>query len=142
MGDYNSSQRVILASLIAGIFLCIHLLATLPAPFSTWGVDMLAFYPDWVSLAFLGCGLVFLLPYSRQVLLDLSGRWGRQLDCWAATPQAFLCRFGLIAIGGGLFVALSSATHFLGDGYLYTRDLPAELLAAPCGWITSPWPSI
>ncbi len=60
------SQR---ASLVAGVFLALHLLLAFWSPLSLWGIDFLAFYETFYLPIFVVLSLALLIPGTRRFLL-------------------------------------------------------------------------
>lgn len=88
----------------------VALWAPLPA---LWSLDLLAYGPDWSRWTFVLGGAALALLAGRPALVRLVAPMGSALD----RPLVL----GVLYVG--LFVALRSALHLLGDGYLMLREV-------------------
>lgn len=117
-------------ALIAAAFVALHLLAVHLPLSAVWGVHFLAYYPLWVQVAVAAVAvcLLALPPRGRRVLV-------RAAELLAAACSRQLARRvrglspGMLAlVGTAVFFLLRSASHLLGDGYLYLHELPGETI--------------
>ncbi len=124
----DSSQETSPVSLkptvIAAIFLGLHVLPLFWRPNPLWGVDFLFYLPTTVQALFVLLAVLLFVPgFRRQVRataatlpFSLSGRSRRVL----------VTRTLLLFIAVAAFIAFSSARHFLGDGYHVLEKLDAD----------------
>jgi tetratricopeptide (TPR) repeat protein len=108
-------------TIVAGLFLGVHLLSAIWHPNFLWGADLLYAYPGPVQLIFLVLGLMVIFPRAWESFLS-DGAEGR-FSLWGSSPLRYVSRYALVLVGCSLFVSLSSSVHLLGDGYLYLREL-------------------
>ena len=120
---YLPSQGCTLATVIVGLFLGLHVLLALRHPASAWGLDMLAYLPASVHGVFVLLSVLLLLPSARQRLIDTLSRCSRAIDPWESRRSSVLFAGLLLLVAVAAFVLFRSATHLLGDGYLYLREL-------------------
>lgn len=119
----DSEQIQDIGALVGG-FLVLHLLAKVFDISSVWGVNFLSFYPDWVTLLFVPVALVLFHPAAQRGIHAWFGRNTTALDFWLPGRDGLLRRLLLVIALLCGFIFLRSATHLLGDGYLYLRELP------------------
>ncbi len=111
-------------AIIAAIFLGLHLVPLFWPSGPLWGVDFLFYLPAPAQAAFILLSILLFIPgFRRQVrawvvYLPLS-LWGRGRRVW-------ITRILIPLIALAAFVSLSSARHFLGDGYHVLEKLDAE----------------
>ena len=108
-------------TIVAGLFLGVHLLSAIWHPNFLWGADLLYAYPGPVQLIFLVVGLMVIFPRAGESFLSV-GAEGR-FSLWGSSPLRYVSRYALVLVGCSLFVSLSSSVHLLGDGFLYLREL-------------------
>ncbi len=111
-------------AIIVAVFLGLHLLPLLWRPDALWGVDFLVYLPAPVQVAFVLLSILLFIPGFRRQVRACVRRlplaiWGRRRRIW-------ITRVLILLIALAAFVALSSARHFLGDGYLLLRKLGAD----------------
>ena len=123
-------------AIIAAVFLLLHMIALVWRPNPSWGVDFLFFLPIPVQ------GLFVLLS----ALLFVPGVCRRIRACanalpfalWGRGPRVRFSRALVVLIALAGFVLLSTARHFLGDGYPVLENLEAgiwnESPRAPLSW--------
>jgi tetratricopeptide (TPR) repeat protein len=110
-------------TIVAAVFLGLHLLSAIWHPNPIWGADLLYAYPGPVQLIFLVMGVLLLVPSLWETLFNWLGDRTKGFGLWSPSPLRFVSRLMLILFGCSLFVVLSSSIHLLGDGYLYLREL-------------------
>ena len=90
-----------------------------------WGTDLLFYQPPLIQGLFLLAAVLLFVPaFRRQVRT-----WIRALPLalWDSGRRTWLAKALIVLAALGVFVALHTANHLLGDGYLYLRDLDAGL---------------
>ncbi len=85
-----------------------------------WGLDMLAYSPRWVEVAFLVLG-------GSLLILGFHGAAAKQVGELSSRPRIWLSLLLLVSAGLALFVGLRSAVHLLGDGDLVLRELAKQI---------------
>jgi len=85
---------------------------------------MLAFYPMWVHLLFVGLSAFIFIPAFHERFLNGMSQVSGALDLLGSSRRSYTADALLVVAGGTAFVGLRSATHLLGDGYLGLRELP------------------
>ena len=110
---------------VAAAFLGLHVLLAFWRPNPIWGADLLYYYPDSLRAVFVLLAILVLLPGVRARVYALfkalpAALWGRGANAWIVRVLLIL-----LALAG--FIALQSARHLLGDGYLYLRELDAGI---------------
>jgi tetratricopeptide (TPR) repeat protein len=107
-----------------GVFLVLHVWsANMEGP-SLWGLHFLAFFPTWVTAVFLVVGVMFLILAFSGTAASRSGQRITALDFWAPGRGSLARSWLLVLVASALFILFRSATHLLGDGYVYLRELP------------------
>ena len=111
-------------TIIAAVFLGLHVLPLFWRPDALWGVDFLVYLPAPARGAFVLLSILFFIPgFRRQVRAWVCclpfAIWGRGRRVWITRGSVILT--ALVA-----FIAFSSARHFLGDGYHVLEKLDAE----------------
>ncbi len=113
-------------AIIAAVFLGLHVLPLfwLSGPF--WGVDFLVYMPVPVQGAFILLSILLFIPEFRRQ----ARAWVRclPLSLWGRGRRVWITRILILLIALAAFVTLSSARHFLGDGYLLIQKLKSEAL--------------
>ncbi|MDE3259242.1 MAG: tetratricopeptide repeat protein [Gemmatimonadota bacterium] len=110
---------------VAAAFLGLHVLLAYWRPNPFWGADLLYYYPDSLRAVFILLAILVLVPFVRVRIHALfaaipAALWGKGVRTWIVRTL-----FILLALVG--FIALQSARHLLGDGYLYLRELDAGM---------------
>ena len=110
---------------VAAAFLGLHVLLAYWRPNPFWGADLLYYYPDSLRAVFILLAILAFVPFVRERIHALfaalpAALWGKGVRTWIARTL-----FILLALAG--FIALQSARHLLGDGYLYLRELDAGM---------------
>ena len=114
---------ILKTTLVATVFLGLHLISAVWHPNFIWGADLLYAYPGPVQLIFLVVGLLLLIHTVWESLLNRIGQNTERLGLWSPSPLRYVPRTLLVIAGCSLFIALNSSIHLLGDGYLYLREL-------------------
>ncbi len=117
-------------AIIASAFLGLHILPLIWRPNPLWGVDFLFYLPTPVQGLFVFLSALLFVPGVRRGIRACANAlplalWGRGRRVWLSRALVVL-----IALVG--FVLLSTARHFLGDGYPVLENLEAGI------WINSP----
>jgi tetratricopeptide (TPR) repeat protein len=112
----------------AAAFLLLHLLPFAGVP-CLWGVDAPRYVSAPAAIALAAAAVVLFLPASRRAAAMAARSAGRRPLPLAA---------GLAAAATGLFLALPSAGHLLGDGILHLNDFD-RIRAAPVGFRGLTW---
>ena len=120
----QSRRRLTAPAIIAAVFLGLHVLPLFWRPNPLWGVDFLFYLPApvqgiFVLLAF----LLFILGFRRKFRSTVNVL---PLALWGDSRRVWLTRGLIVLVALGAFIFLSSARHFLGDGYLLLRKLGAD----------------
>lgn len=110
---------------VAAAFLGLHVLLAYWRPNPFWGADLLYYYPDSLRAVFILLAILAFVPFARERIHALfaalpAALWGKGVRTWIVRTL-----FILLALAG--FIALQSARHLLGDGYLYLRELEAGM---------------
>ncbi len=110
---------------VAAAFLGLHVLLAYWRPNPFWGADLLYYYPDSLRAVFILLAILAFVPCVRARVHALvaalpDALWGKGVLTWIVRTL-----FILLALAG--FMALQSARHLLGDGYLYLRELEAGM---------------
>lgn len=110
---------------VAAAFLGLHVLLAYWRPNPFWGADLLYYYPDSMRAVFILLAILVFVPCVRARVHALvaalpAALWGNGVRTWIVRIL-----FILLALAG--FIALQSARHLLGDGYLYLRELDAGM---------------
>ncbi len=114
------------ASLVAAVFLTLHVLPLVWRPSPLWGTDLLFYYPPLFQGLFLLAAVLLLVPAFRRQVRP----WIRTLSfaLWDSGRRTWFTKALMLLAALAVFVALRTANHLLGDGYLYLRDLDAGIL--------------
>ena len=107
---------------VIGSFLALHIVASLwEGSISLWGVDFLRYGERWAIYLFAAAAVILLLPATG----DFVYRALRNIrvDPWKGGGVAAIGVVILTAVSIGVFWSFRTAVHFLGDGYLYLREL-------------------
>ena len=111
-------------AIIAAVFLGLHILLLFWRPNPIWGADLLFYMPAPVQGLFVLLAVLLFIPgLRRQIRAWIAALpfalWGRGRRVW-------LTRGLVLLVALAAFVTLSSARHFLGDGYHLLEKLEAE----------------
>ena len=120
----NQARRTLTApSIIAAVFLGLHLVPLFWRPDLLWGADFLRYMPAPSRGLFTLLAVLLFVPRFR-----LQCRaWARSvsLSLWEGGRRVWITRTLVLILALAAFVALPSATHFLGDGYTVLDKLNA-----------------
>ena len=113
-------------AIIAAVFLGLHLLVVFWQPNPSWGVDFLFYMSRPIQGLFLLLAVLLFIPSLRRRIRS----WVRALPfgLWDGGRRVWLTRGLLVLVALSAFIVLSSARHFLGDGYLLLRKLEVDTL--------------
>ena len=110
---------------VAAAFLGLHVLLAFWRPNPFWGADLLYYYPDSLRIVFILLAILVLVPRVRARVHPLFAGLSAALRGNGVRPWIVRILLILVALAG--FIALQSARHLLGDGYLYLRELDAGI---------------
>ena len=110
---------------VAAAFLGLHVLLAFWRPNPFWGADLLYYYPDSLWIVFILLAILVLVPRVRARVHALFAGLSAALQGNGVRPWIVRILLILVALAG--FIALQSARHLLGDGYLYLRELDAGI---------------
>ena len=114
--SHGIRQALTVPAVIAAVFLGLHVLPLFWQPNPMWGLDFLFYMPAPIQGLFVVLAVLLFVPgFRRQSARGLARSipltlWGRGQRVWASRILVSLTALAA-------FVALSSARHFLGDGY-------------------------
>ena len=113
-------------AIIAAVFLGLHVLPLFWQPNPSWGVDFLFYMSRPIQGLFLLLAVLLFIPSLRRRIRS----WVRALPfgLWEQGRRVWVTRTLALIIALAAFLALHSARHFLGDGYLLLRKLEADTL--------------
>ena len=116
-------------AVIAFIFLGLHILPLFWRPIPMWGVDFLVYMPLPIRGIFILLSVLLFIPGFRRKIRG----WARAfpLVLWGKGRRAWAGQCLLVLAALAAFVALSSARHFLGDGYHLIKELDADIWKEP-----------
>ena len=122
--DYKPWREISKPAIVAAVFLGLHILPLFWRPVPMWGFDFLYYMPIWVHVAFVLLAVLLFVPKFRNLCRTCVASlpfalWGQGRHVWISRAL-----FTLIALAG--FVLLSSARHFLGDGYILIGKLETD----------------
>ena len=121
----SQSRRTLTApTIIAAIFLGLHVLPLFWRPNPLWGVDFLFYLPAPIQGIFILLSILLFIPGLRRKTRAFAS--GLPLALWGEGRRVWLTRGLLVLVALGGFIVLSSSRHFLGDGYLLLRKLGAD----------------
>ena len=123
----NLTRRTLTApTIIAAVFLGLHLLVVFWQPNPSWGVDFLFYMSRPIQGLFLLLAVLLFIPSLRRRIRS----WVRALPfgLWEQGRRVWITRTMALILALAAFLALHSAHHFLGDGYLLLRKLEADTL--------------
>lgn len=107
------------------MFLGLHVLLAYWRPNPFWGADFLYYYSDTLRVVFILLAVLVLIPCLRSRIGALFGTISSGL--WSGGVRTWIVRVLLVLLALAGFIALQSARHLLGDGYLYLRELDAGI---------------
>ena len=104
-----------LPAIIAAVFLGLHILLLFWRPNPMWGVDFLFYMPAPIQGIFILLSVLIFVPGVRRQCRS----WMRVLPfaLWNGGPRVWITWTLVLILALAAFVVLSSARHFLGDGY-------------------------
>ncbi|MCE2440266.1 MAG: tetratricopeptide repeat protein [Candidatus Latescibacteria bacterium] len=123
-------------AIIAAVFLLLHMIPLVWRPNPSWGVDFLYYMPAPVQVAFVLLAVLLFVPRIQRLCRTCAtslpfALWGEGRRVWLTRTLVVL-----IALAG--FFLLSTARHFLGDGYPLLEKLDAGIWSeshrAPLSW--------
>ena len=109
---------------IAAVFLGLHLVPIFWRTDLLWGADFLYYMPAPVQGAYVFLAILLFVPGLRRKTLT----WAHAipLNLWRQKPNVWITRALILLLFLAAFVCLSSARHFLGDGYHLLDKLEAD----------------
>lgn len=114
-----NKRQFALVAILSGLSLLLHFFAQgLPFRIS-WGFSFFIFYPVFLKYLFLVAVLLLFIPYINTKIAWLVGNWLRLNVAPYIKDGAVIILFLI------LFCTSLTATHFLGDGYLWLRTIPS-----------------
>ncbi len=120
-------------ALVAGIFLTLHIIPLVWRPIPMWGVDFLCYLPTTVQVAFVLLAILLFVPGFQRLCQTCVTSFPFAL--WGQGRSVWMSRTLIILIALAFFMLLSSARHFLGDGYRLMQapgaDKWTSMLRAP-----------
>ena len=111
-------------AIIAAIFLGLHVLPFFWRPNPLWGVDLLFYLPIPIQGIFILFSILLFIPGFRRKIRSTVDVL--PLALWGEGRRVWLTRGLLVLVALGALIFLSSARHFLGDGYHVLEKLDAE----------------
>ena len=124
------------AAIIAGVFLTLHIIPLAWRPDPSWGVDFLFFLPTPVQGLFVLVSALLLVPGVRRGIPACTNALPFAL--WGPGRRVWFSRATVVLIALACFIHLSTARHFLGDGYPLLEILEAGFWEnshrAPLSW--------
>ena len=108
-------------AIIAAVFLGLHVLPLFWRPNPMWGVDFLFYLPTPVQSIFILLAVLLFFPGFRRRIRS----WVRAMPfaLWGRSRRVWVTRAMILILAIAAFLSLSSARHFLGDGYYLLREL-------------------
>ncbi len=116
-------------AIIAAVFLGLHVLPLFWRPNPMWGLDFLVYMPLTVRGIFILLAILLFIPgFHRQI-----GSWvdAFPIALWDGGRRVWVTRTLAVLLAFAAFIALSSARHFLGDGYHLIKELDAGTWKEP-----------
>ncbi len=112
-------------AIIAAGFLAFHLLLVFWRPNPFWGADFLWYTSGLLKGFFILLAVLLLIPGFRTQVRT----WfcALPITLWDKGRRTWLTRLAMLIVALVAFVGLSSELHLLGDGYLYLRELDADI---------------
>ena len=124
-------------ALVAAGFLLLHIIPLVWRPNPSWGVDFLFFLPAPFQGLFVLLSALLLVPGVRRRIRACANALPFAL--WGQSRRVWISRSLVILIAFAGFVLLSTARHFLGDGYPLLENLEAGIWSeshrAPLSWV-------
>ena len=123
-------------ALVAAIFLLLHMIPLVWRPNPSWGVDFLFFLPTPVQGMIVLIAVLLMVPGVRRRIRVCANALPFAL--WGRGPRVRFSRALVVLIALAGFVLLSTARHFLGDGYPVLENLEDGIWSAssraPLSW--------
>ena len=113
-----------LPAVIAGAFLTLHVVPLFWRPNPMWGIDFLYYLPAPIQGAFILLSVFLFIPGFRRQIRSYVG--ALPFAMWGQGRHVWITRTLVLILALAAFLALHSARHFLGDGYLLLRKLDAD----------------
>ena len=121
----NLTRRTLTApTIIAAVFLGLHVLPLFWRPNPMWGVDFLYYLPAPVQGIFILLSVLLFVPAFRRRIRGCVR--ALHLALWGEGRRVWVGKGLLVLVALAAFVALSSARHFLGDGYHVLEKLNSD----------------
>ena len=125
--SHGIRQALTVPAVIAAVFLGLHVLPLFWRPNPMWGVDFLFYLPAPVQGIFILLSILLFIPGFRRKIRSTVDVLPFAL--WGEGRRVWLTRGLVVLVALAAFIVLSSARHFLGDGYHLLEKLEAEDLA-------------
>ena len=113
-------------ALVAAAFLALHVLPLLWRPNPLWGTDHLFYHTPLYRGIFILLAVLLFIPAIRSQVRGIG--WALPFFLWEGGRRTWLTKALTCLLALAVFVALRSACHLLGDGYLLLRDLDTDIL--------------
>ena len=102
-------------AIIAAVFLGLHVLHLFWRPNPMWGADLLFYMPASVQGLFILLAVLLFVPAFRRQIRSMVD--ALPLALWGRGRRVWVTRSLVLLVALAAFISLSSARHFLGDGY-------------------------
>ena len=122
--SHGIRQALTVPAVISAAFLALHVLPLFWRPNPMWGIDFLFYLPAPVKGIFILLSILLFIPRFRRKIRSTVDVLPFAL--WGEGRRVWLTRGLLVLVALGAFIVLSSARHFLGDGYHLLEKLEAE----------------
>ena len=113
--SHGIRQALTVPAVIAAVFLGLHVLPLFWRPNPLWGVDFLFYMPAPIQVAFILVAVLLFVPRIQRLCRTCVKSLPFAL--WGYGRSVWITRTLVVVTALGAFVALSSASHLLGDGY-------------------------
>ena len=120
----QSRRTLIRATIVAAVFLALHVLPLFWRPNPLWGVDFLFYLPAPVQALFVLLSVLLFVPGFRRGTCSCLNALPFAL--WGQGRRVWITRTLVLILALTAFLALHSARHFLGDGYHLLDKLEAD----------------
>ncbi len=121
--SYVSRIAASRSATIAAVFLAFHIVTLFWRPNPMWGIDFLFYMPAPIQGIFILLSILLFIPGFRRQIRSMVD--ALPLALWGEGRRVWLTRGLLVLVALGAFFVLSSARHFLGDGYYLLNELDA-----------------
>lgn len=111
-------------AVIAAVFLGLHILPLFWPSGPLWGVDFLFFMSRPIQGIFILLAVLLFFPGLRLQIRSWKNAFPFAL--WGQGRHVWITRILILLVAPAAFVSLSSARHFLGDGYLLINELTSK----------------